>query len=95
MVRLHAVMPEPMPSHNLAALPAFDRQRLDIDKRAAFVMWSLVLEQPRSRAKDATPMTRREIADELQATPAEHHAYHLERLQHWRDHYTAQLITVA
>ena len=75
-------------SYNLADIPLAERQRLEIDKRAAFVMWSMVLEQPRKRG--GQPMTRAEINAELQATKAnqpEHYEYHLERIRYWRDHY--------
>jgi hypothetical protein len=75
------------PSLNLAALPAAERQLIEIDKRAAFVMWSMVLEQPRK--KKEAPMTRDEINAELQAQQPEHKAYHQARLRHWLDHYTS------
>jgi len=78
--------------HNLAALPLVERQCLEIDKRAAFVMWSKVLEQLRKHS--GQPMTKEEINDELQASKAnqpEHYEYHLERLSHWRDRYQEQV----
>lgn len=75
------------PCHNLAMQPTAERQRIEIDKRASFVMWSMVLEQPRKR--NEPPMTRAEINAELQAQQPEHKAYHQERLRHWRDHYNS------
>lgn len=74
---------------NLAERRTDERAKIDLDKRAAFVMWSMVLDQP--RAKGGKPMTRREINDELQATPAELYEYHLSRLVHWREYYEQQL----
>ena len=52
-----------MTRFNLATLPAIERQRIELDKRASFLMWSLVLQQPRKRGEP--PMTRPEIGREL------------------------------
>jgi hypothetical protein len=78
-------------SINLTALPAIERQRVELDKRAAFLMWSLVLQQPRKRG--GLPMTRIEISRELldqRDISGELHAWFRDRLNHYLAHYKRQ-----
>lgn len=77
-----------MTGFNLAALPAIERQRLELDKRASFLMWSLVLQQPRKRGEP--PITRPEIGRELldqRDISDELHAWFRDRLNHYLSHY--------
>lgn len=77
-----------MTRFNLATLPAIERQRIELDKRASFLMWSLVLQQPRRR--NEPPMTRPEIGRELldqRDISAELHAWFRDRLNHYLAHY--------
>ncbi len=77
-----------MTRFNLATLPAIERQRIELDKRASFLMWSLVLQQPRKRNEQ--PMTRAEINRELldqRDISTELHAWFRDRLNHYMIHY--------
>ncbi len=77
-----------MTGFNLAARPTIERQRLELDKRASFLMWSLVLQQPRKRGEP--PMTRPEIGRELldqRDISDELHAWFRDRLNHYMAHY--------
>lgn len=77
-----------MTRFNLATLPAIERQRIELDKRASFLMWSLVLQQPRKRGEQ--PMTRPEITRELldqRDISDELYAWFRDRLNHYMAHY--------
>lgn len=75
-------------SSNLSALPIIERQRIELDKRASFLMWSMVLQQPRKRGEQ--PMTRPEIGRELlnqRDINAEQYVWFRDRLNHYLTHY--------
>jgi hypothetical protein len=75
-------------SINLAVLPAVERHRIELDKRASFLMWSLVLQQPRKRGEP--PITRIEVGRELldqRDINTELYAWFRDRINHYMAHY--------
>ncbi|TNH91121.1 hypothetical protein CF139_04895 [Aeromonas hydrophila] len=60
---------------NLARLPEQDRQRVELDKQAAFLVWSC----RHGRT------TREDVAKAVIQQPAEYQEYFRERLNHYRE----------